>query len=497
MSKHNVLYVFGILALTAALLGACAPAVPEVQVQEVEVTRQVEVPVETIVEVEREPFPEGTRLHIVQWSHFVPQYDVWFDPFLEAWGEANGVEVSVDHVDIPTTTATLSAAIDAGEGPTMVEVLFAPSAFVEGVQDLTDVNLQAQELFGEQVATCRNSSYLPVIDKWYGFCHGWTPDPADTVSSLWAQVGYPEGPSTWEELLDGGSRIKDEFGIPIGLGLSPELDSRMAARAIIWSFGGSVQDENENVVIDSPEVVEAVKFMTRLYQEAMTPLIEPFDWVAATNNQELIAGNVSYILNSISAYRTLQKIDAVAADDIGFGPALFGPGGVRWASSHVWAIYVVPNYVEGAELEAAKAFMLHLMANHDQATFNSELYTFPAFPSTVSQLSESREATPGGAAAPAWLELDPFGSRPADKLQLLATALEWTAWIGFPGPANPATGEVFGANILETMMARAAQGTVTAEQAVCEAHAQIEEIFERWRAQGLVGGTATPDCQVG
>ncbi len=486
MSKRPILYLIGSLAVFGLLVGACAPAEPEVQVQEVEVTREVEVPVEATVEVPVEvpEFPEGTSIHLVQWSHFVPQYDVWFDPFLEAWGEANGVETQVDHVDIPATTATLSAAIEAGEGPTMVEVLFAPSAFVNGIQDLTDVNMQAQELFGDQVDNCANSSYLPTLDKWYGFCHGWVPDPADTVRSLWADVGFPEGPSTWEELLQGGAQIKDEAGVPIGLGLSPELDSRMAARAIIWSHGGSVQDEDENVVIDSPEVVQAVELMSQLYQQAMTPLIEPFDWVAATNNQELIAGNVSYILNSISAYRTLQKIDAEAADNIGFGPALFGPGGERWASSHVWAIYVIPNYVEGPELEAAKAFMLHLVANYNQATFNAELYTFPAFPSTVPQLDD-------------WVANDPFGSRPADKLSLLADAIDWTAWIGFPGPANPATGEAFGANILATMMARAAQGTVTAEEAVCEAHAQIEEIFERWRAEGLVGGTATPECQVG
>ena len=469
----------GSVVLLAVAVAACAPAAPTPERVEVEVPGP-----ERIVEVEVEPFPAGTRLHIVQWSHFVPQYDVWFDPFAQAWGDSVGVEVVVDHVGIPEVAATLSAAIDAGDGPSMVEFLFAPSQFSPSLHDLTDVNLQAQELYGEQVANCANSSYLPVIDKWYGFCHGWVPDPADTVSSLWGQVGFPDGPSTWQELLDGGSRIKDELGVPIGLGLSPELDSRMAGRAIIWSYGGSIQDEDENVVIDSAEVVEAVEFMASLYQEAMTPLIEPFDWAAATNNLELIAGNVSYILNSISAYRTLQKIDPAAADDIGFGPALFGPGGERWASAHVWAIYVIPDYVQGAEVDAAKAFMLHLLANYNQATFNAELYTFPAFTSTVPQLAD-------------WVAADPFGSRPADKLQLLAEAKEWTAWIGFPGPANPATGEVFGLNIIPSMMARAAQGTVTATEAVCEAHAQIEDIFEKWRAEGLVGGTASPDCQVG
>src|SRR4029450_2276837 len=37
------------------------------------------------------------RLSIVQWSHFVPRYDAWFDgTWAKAWGEKNDVQVDVD-----------------------------------------------------------------------------------------------------------------------------------------------------------------------------------------------------------------------------------------------------------------------------------------------------------------------------------------------------------------------------------------------------------------
>ena len=39
------------------------------------------------------------ELKILLWSHFVPNHDVWFDPFAKAWGEANGVTVTVDHIN--------------------------------------------------------------------------------------------------------------------------------------------------------------------------------------------------------------------------------------------------------------------------------------------------------------------------------------------------------------------------------------------------------------
>lgn len=474
MLKKQVFLLFSSLIVGSLILAACGPAPtappPETIVQTVEVP--VEVPVEVTVPVETAPFPDGTQLNILQWSHFVPQYDVWFDPFAAAWGNANNVGVTVDHIALGELPASLTAAIDAGEGPSLVELLFASPQYIEGVHDLTDLNMQAQELFGEQVETSKMSSYLPATGTFYAYSPGFVPDPANYDTAMWTQVGYPTGPSTYADLLDGGAKIKDQLGVPLGLGMSPELDSRLAMRNVIWSFGGSVQDENECVVINSPETLEAVQYVSDLYKSAMTE--EVFAWTPASNNQGLIAGELSYILNSISAYRSLQDIDPEAADNIGLGPALVGPRGDQYASSHVWSVYVIPNYVEGPELEAAKAFLLHLTANYNQAVFNSKLYNFPAFPSTVPELQ-------------GWLTQDPFGSRPADKLLVLNSALDTAAWLGFPGPANPAIGEIFGTNIIVTMMAEAARGEKTPEQAIADAETQINAIFDKWRAEGMVG----------
>ena len=41
----------------------------------------------------------GTELKILQWSHFVPSYDTWFDEFAKAWGDANQVKITVDHIN--------------------------------------------------------------------------------------------------------------------------------------------------------------------------------------------------------------------------------------------------------------------------------------------------------------------------------------------------------------------------------------------------------------
>jgi len=133
----------------------------------------------------------------------------------------------------------------------------------------------------------------------------------------------PDGPVTWEDLVKAAPLIKGkhpEIQIPIGIGMSQELDSNMAARAMVWSFDGSIQDANENVVLKSDHTLEALEFGVRLFKAGMNPSV--MSWNAASNNQALNARQTGYILNSISAYRTAQDNKLPVADDIFFVPAL-------------------------------------------------------------------------------------------------------------------------------------------------------------------------------
>ncbi|MGE5753591.1 MAG: twin-arginine translocation signal domain-containing protein, partial [Deltaproteobacteria bacterium] len=40
----------------------------------------------------------GKTLKILQWNHFVPGYDRWFDAHARSWGEQHDTDVTVDHV---------------------------------------------------------------------------------------------------------------------------------------------------------------------------------------------------------------------------------------------------------------------------------------------------------------------------------------------------------------------------------------------------------------
>lgn len=422
-----------------------------------------------------ETFTAPTRklsgdLKILLWSHFVPSHDTWFDKFAADWASKTGVKVTVDHIDQAQIPTRIAAEISAGQGHDLIQFIATLSHLEEGVLDMKDVTDEAVKRWGTQLELCRKSSSNPKTGKFYAYSPGWVPDPGNFRKSLWEPVGLPNGPSTWDELLTGGTEIMKSKNVQMGLGMSSEIDSNMVLRALMWSFGASIQDANEKVVINSDQTVAALEFMAKLFKQTMTN--EVFSWNAASNNQGLVAGKLSYIVNSISAYRTAQGTNVPVADDTSFVPALRGPGG-QLAAQHVMYNWIVPKHA--ANPDAAKEFLLHYTANYAAATYASKLYDFCAWDKLTPQLGT-------------WLASDPFGSKPADKLKLLTDATKWSTNIGHPGPSSPAEGEVFSTFIIPNMFARVARGEVGAKQAVLDAEGQITPIFAKWRAKGLVGG---------
>jgi len=434
--------------------------------------------------------PQKT-LKILQWSHFVPSYDVWFDKYAKDWGTAHGVEVTVDHIALADLRTRATAEVAAQQGHDLFQFLSPPGAFEPQVLDMASVVQEAERANGPILDLCKRSTYNPVTRKWFGFSDNYVPDPGDYLKSFWTEIGMPDGPVTWEDLVKAAPLIKGkhpEIQIPIGIGMAEELDSNMAARAMLWSFDGSVQDQNENVVLKSDHGREALEFGVRLFKAGMNPSV--LSWNAASNNQALNARTTGYILNSISAYRTAQDNKLPVADDIFFVGALKGPRGTGWASEHVMGIYVIWKFAQSPD--TAKAFLVDLIAHYRDAVLGSKLYNFPSFPGSVADPGTALAQKP--ASGNRWLDQvtsnDPFGSNPPGKLKPIATALQWATNIGHPGPANPAESEVFDTFVLPTMFASAATDRMPAKQALEEAHQQVKKIFEKWRTRGLVAGGA-------
>ena len=103
-------------------------------------------------------------------------------------------------------------------------------------------------------------------------------------------------------------------------------------RALLWSFGGSEQDEHGNVVINSKATIEALKYMRSLFKDAETP--EVFTWDPSANNRAMLAGKASFVENAISITREAEVKHMDIGKQIMISHALKGPA-ARLAGSRV------------------------------------------------------------------------------------------------------------------------------------------------------------------
>src|SRR3546814_2518786 len=105
--------------------------------------------------------------------------------------------------------------------------------------------------------------------------------------------------------------------------LSADLDTAMATRTLLFAFGGSVQNEQGVVVLDSKHTLDAIKFMKELYQKTMTPQV--MAWDASSNNRAMLSGTISLCLNAISVTREGENKKIPVTHNIKLTQALQGP----------------------------------------------------------------------------------------------------------------------------------------------------------------------------
>jgi len=289
-------------------------------------------------------------LKILQWVHFVPGYDKWFNEiYTKEWGAKNDTQVIVDNIGLAGLNARAAAEVSAKKGHDLFMFLWPKPDMEEQVIDHKEIYEEVGNKFGKPIDLAVKSTYNPKTKKYYGFSDSFVPDPVNYRKDLWDSVGM--APDTWDDIRAGGAKIKQKHGNPVGIGLASEIDTNMAMRAIMYSFGSSVQDEEGNVVLNSKETIDAVKFVKALYKETMTD--EVFTWDASANNRFMISGKGSLALNAISITRTAEKSAPEMEKKIWLAKAPQGPVR-RIGLEHVMDVYTIWKFAEN--IEGLKSF---------------------------------------------------------------------------------------------------------------------------------------------
>ncbi len=413
-------------------------------------------------------FPERAAaqqktLKILQWSHFVPAWDTWFNgTYTKEWGQRNNTNVIVDNINLVDLGARAASEVSAKKGHDLFMFLSPPAAFEPQVIDMTHVYQEVEKKHGKKIDLAHKSTYNPKTKKYFAFSDAYTPDPGNWHKDWWTEAGYPNGPDTYDDLLKGATKIREKTGHPCGIGLGQELDTSMAMRAILWSFGGAEQDEAGNVTINSKQTIDALKFMKELYQKTETP--EVFTWTPPSNNQAMLAGRVSYVMNAISITRQSEREKLPIDSKIMISQALKGPAR-RLAAEHVMNCHVIWEFAENKD--GAQQFLIDFMDHFHEGFVAGQFYNFPCFPQTVPDLQKV-------------IAVD-SRANPPDKYKVLGNVLDWATNVGYPGYASAGISEAYNTWIIPTMFASVARGDQTPESAVKAAEAEYKRIFARWK----------------
>jgi multiple sugar transport system substrate-binding protein len=405
----------------------------------------------------------ANTLRIIQWVHFVPAYDRWFDNvYTKVWGRRNNCEVIVDHINLTDLPARAASEVASRSGHDLFQHLSPPAAYEDQVIGLGDIVTQATKKLGPMKGLARRSAYNPKTKKWFGWPDNYVPDPVHYRRDWWGEVG--ERPTTWDAVSRAAPRLKAN-GHPIGIGMSNELDSNMALIALMQCFGSYIQNREARVTLNTKATRDAVNYMASLYRRGMVS--DVFAWVPASNNNAFLAGRISLAFNAISILRTAELQNPSLARNTAILPIPRGPR-QRLGLEHVMGVYTIWKFAANKRL--AKKFLVDMMVPTYNGHFlNSKFYNFPGWPGALKNVKRKLDADPSGK----------YGV--LDSISRTATTN-----VGYPGFSNAAVDEVFNTWLIPQMFAEVAQGRKSAADSVADTTREVQRIFRKWRNRGKI-----------
>lgn len=279
-------------------------------------------------------YAQGTAVHYLRWSDFVPASDQLLRTKIAAEGEkALGIKITFEMVNANDIQARVTSAIQSGSGPDIILALNNwPQLYTESLADVSDV---AEELGRSQGGFYDISKAVATVgNKWIGvpWCIG-----GGLVAyrkSWFEEAGYSKFPDTWETYREAGKKLKAK-GRPFGQTLGHTFgDAPGGWYPYLWSWGGKeVEADGKTVVLNSKETLESVKFAVPFWKDAFDE--GGLAWDDSSNNRAFLSGSISATNNGPSIYlEAKRKPDTYQTEkgtpmwqDILHAPFPKGPGG--------------------------------------------------------------------------------------------------------------------------------------------------------------------------
>lgn len=133
---------------------------------------------------------------------------------------------------------------------------------------------------------------------------------------LLSAAGYSEPPGTWADFKEIATAVTDPsngiYGAGLGYGTG-NSDAEFLTRSIMFAFGGSLFDSNGNLMINTPENLEAINYIVSLFEDGLTPS-SAIGWNDGGNNASYLSGQAAMVFNTGSIAKALQDSPELKAN---------------------------------------------------------------------------------------------------------------------------------------------------------------------------------------
>jgi len=338
LTRREFLRIAGI-GLASIISAACAPTAPQiVEVEKPVVVKEEvvkEVPVEKVVEKEVvkqvvvTPTP-GPKLTLWAPKHFLPAQNDFFTDSALLTAARNNFEVEVQLFPWGEYRQKQNTAIEAGTLPDVCLGVDVAGYHAMGILlDVSDLFEEIGETGGGWYEA--NVTNVTIEGKQYGIPFHNEPQFIYYRSDIFAEAGYDVPVKDLDEFVEVAKAVTDPAKKIWGFGntFSNVPDGNNAFTMFMWAFGGAVQDEAGNVVVNSPETLEALRFYCDLHTQhkVMPPGVT--GWDDTGNNKAYLSGQCAMILNTGSVIYAMRGDDPGWLENTVLGPLPAGPAGPK------------------------------------------------------------------------------------------------------------------------------------------------------------------------